>query len=104
MLRTQLTLIAAMLLGGCAWSHSVQFSLPEVQSLEDLSAEGKVTELPEVVKRCFADAPLNGGVVTTEISRKQARALRRIMQNIEDGKSPTEDEYAAAGCTGPASR
>lgn len=103
MLRPQLTVIAAMLLGGCAWSHSVQFDLPNVRSLEDLSADGTVTGLPEVVSRCFAYAPLKGGVLTKEISRKQARALRRIMQKIEDGKSPTEDEYAAAGCTGPAS-
>lgn len=100
MLRSQLSIIAGFVLGGCAWSFSYQVELPNVSSIEQLSDKASAAELPDIVKRCFGDPPSEEGVaVTTEMSRDQAEALRRVLQKVEEGKSPTRAEYAAAGCT-----
>ncbi len=75
---------------GCSWSTHFEY------------AEGDVEF--EMLQRCFEvelkEARASGSVViwSEVVSRKQARAIRRLMEKVEGGVTPTENDYVKAGC------
>lgn len=57
----------------------------------------------ELLERCIADelaAARTKGVVEVNevVSRRQAKAMRRLLEIVDAGDTPTEREYRLAGC------
>ena len=57
----------------------------------------------ELLERCIADelavARTKGVVEVNEVvSRRQAKAMRRLLEIVDAGDTPTEREYRLAGC------
>ena len=57
----------------------------------------------ELLERCIADelavARTEGVVEVNEVvSRRQAKAMRRLFEIVDAGDTPTEREYRLAGC------
>ncbi len=57
----------------------------------------------ELLERCIADelavARKKGVVEVNEVvSRRQAKAMRRLLEIVDAGDTPTEREYRLAGC------
>ena len=56
-----------------------------------------------LLERCFSDelaVAKSTGVaeISGVVSRRRAEAMRRLLQTIEAGNTPTEREYRRAGC------
>lgn len=91
MLRPRLTLLIALLLGGCAWSDSFDLR------------EGETGEVDRFFARCLPeeldDARATGRFsITHEIPREEAQALRTLIAKVKNGEAPSDEEYRAAGC------
>lgn len=94
MRRSQLTLLAFLVVGGCAWSHTYEVDIPL-----KARSEASTDALPVALRRCFGSAVSAATEATSmEVTRREARALRRVLEKVEAGETPTEAEYAQAGC------
>ena len=75
---------------GCSWSTHFEYAEDDVEFA--------------MLQRCFEvelkEARASGSVVTWSdvVSRKQASAIRRLIEKVESGVTPTENDYVKAGC------
>lgn len=92
MLRPQLSLVALLVVGGCAWTHT--HVVDGVFDTHELALTWvRSDDAPEYLRRCFGELG--------PIPRNQAVALRELLKTVEAGGTPTDEQYAAAGCSGP---
>ena len=84
-------LVAVVACAGCATPFTVSWEYASDQ--------------PEfaLLERCFRDelteARTTGSAETRDaITRKQAKAMRRLLATVEGGGTPTERDYRRAGC------
>ena len=75
---------------GCSWSTHFEYAEDDVEFA--------------MLQRCFEvelkEARASGrAVIWSEVvSRKHARDFRRLIEKVESGVTPTENDYVKAGC------